>query len=121
MNVDADTLMHDGSGVEWPMVGAAGHARLSTMVAGYVAAALRTYALGDRVTWDAAVQIIPTPAGPRPMVLVYLSTPSAVLGELCGEIVLIEPQHVSADNVERNVSAAVERMRDARAAAAGAR
>jgi hypothetical protein len=77
------------------------------MLAGHVAAALRAHGLGDRITWDVTLQLVPTPAGPRPMAAVYIHTFSAVLGELCGEVVLIEPQHLSAENIERNVRAAL--------------
>lgn len=96
----------------------AAHTRLSTMVAGHVAASLRLHAPQDRVTWEVGIQLVPTPVGPRPMVLVYLTTPSAVLGELIGEVVLLEPQQLAPANVDRNVAGAVERMREQRSKAA---
>lgn len=100
------------------LVGTVGHSRLTSEAATQVQMALRQCAGGDRVTWDVALQLVPTPQGPRPMVLIYLTTPSAILGELCGEIVLMEPQHLNAVNVEQNVRAAVERVRTARSESA---
>jgi hypothetical protein len=116
--------MSDGAAAEpWVLppvesVGCIGHARLCTTVGVQVQSVLRGCALGERVSWDVALQLVPTPQGPRPMVMIYLTMPSAVLGELCGEVVLLEPQHLSDANVERNVRGAVERVREARSASA---
>lgn len=101
-----------------PLVGSVGHERLTGTAASYVSLALRHCAAGERITWDVAFQLVPTPTGPRPMVLIYLHTASAILGELCGEVVLIEPQQLNESNVERNVGAAVERIRQARSESA---
>ena len=99
------------------MAGTAGHTRLTIEVGSHVATALRGCALGERITWDVALQLVPGPQGPRPMVLVYLSTPSAVLGE----VVMVEPRNLTQANTERQVAAAVDRIRQARADAAEAK
>jgi hypothetical protein len=103
-----------------PMAGTAGHTRLTIEVGSHVATARRACALGERITWDVALQLMPGPQGPRPMVLVYLSTPSAVLGEVLGEMVMVEPRNLTQANTERQVAAAVDRIRQARADAARA-
>lgn len=98
------------------LAGTAGHHRL-TMGAGMdVASALRECASGERVMWDVMLQLVPTPEGPRPMLMIYMHIPAAVLGELCAEMVLIEPRFVTADNIGRNVRATMERLRKARTA-----
>jgi hypothetical protein len=97
-----------------PSVGCVGHSRFTTTAAVQVQAALRICAQGERISWDVALQLVPTPSGPRPMLLIYLAAPSAILGELCGEVVLIEPQNVNDFNIETNVRGAVERIRQAR-------
>lgn len=96
--------------------GTAGHHRMTMGAALDVAAALRECASGERVTWDVGLQLVPTPQGPRPMVMIYLQIPAAVIGELCAEIVMIEPKHVNPGNITRNMRGAMERLRQARAA-----
>lgn len=102
------------------LAGTAGHHRLTMGAAMDVANALRECANGERVTWDVGLQIIPTPDGPRPMVMIYLHIAAAVLGELCAEMVLIEPKHVTTANISRNVRATIERLRSARSASTAA-
>ena len=98
------------------LAGTAGHHRMTMGAAMDVANALRECASGERVTWDVVLQLVPTPQGPRPMVMIYLHIPAAVLGELCAEMVLIEPRYLTPDNVNRNVRGAMERLRQARTA-----
>ena len=93
------------------LAGTAGHSRFSALAAS-------TWALGERVSWDVAVQLVPTPQGPRPMLLVYLATPSALVGQLVGEPVLVEPQNVTWTHLNGKVRAAVERLRQGRSRSA---
>lgn len=102
------------------LAGTAGHQRLTMGASMDVAAALREHANGERVTWDVALQLVPTPQGPRPMLMIYLHIAAAVLGELCAEIVIIEPRYVTSENISRNVRATMERLRSARSASTAA-
>lgn len=92
------------------------HSRLSTLVGLWMESALRLYsALDEKITWDAGVQIAPSPNGPAPVVVLYLTVPSPILGEIIGELVMIDPQRLSEELVRLNVSGALDRMRKARA------
>lgn len=99
------------------------HTRLTDAARLFTVTALTRWARGERVTWDVALDLAPTPTGPAPVVVVYLHMPSAVLGEVVGELVLLQPNEVTSQNVDSLVGQAVERMRAGRSAdaAQGAR
>ena len=90
------------------------HAQLTEGARVHVIAALTRWARGERVTWDVALDLAPTPTGPAPVVVVYLHMPSAVLGEVVGELVLLQPNEITGQNVDTLLGQAIERMRAAR-------
>lgn len=91
------------------------HDRLTDTVNQHVANTLRTVALGERITWEAAFQLFPGPQGPQPVVAIYLQTPSPLIGQALIEVVLIEAPRVSGEAVAAGVTEAVGRMFAARA------
>lgn len=96
------------------------HALLSDLARGHVVAALVRHARGERLTWDVALTVVASPQGPQPLVLVYLHMPSAVLGEVVGELVFVPPAEITATNVDHLVGQAIGRMRATRSGTASA-
>lgn len=95
----------------------AGHERLTDTVNQHIANTLRTVALGERITWEAAFQLFPGPQGPQPVVAIYLQTPSPLIGQALIEVVLVEAPRASQETVAAGVTEAVGRMFAARAQA----
>lgn len=97
------------------------HQRLSEVAAVHVVGALAKHARGERLTWDVALDLMPTPTGPSPVVVLYLTLPNPLLGAgLFGELVIVEPKNVTLDGIDREVGAAVERLRRQRSASLAA-
>ncbi|GJF04945.1 hypothetical protein [Pseudonocardia sp. D17] len=94
------------------------HPRLLDAARLFVVTALTRWARGERVTWDIALDLAPTASGPAPVVVVYLHMPSAVLGDVVGELILLQPTEVTGPNVDNLVGQAVEKMRRSRSAEA---
>lgn len=94
------------------------HDRLTDTITGHVATALRTCALGERVTFDAALQLVQGPQGPAPVVAIYLQVPSPLLGQCLLEVVLIEAPQANQNSITQAVTEAVGRLFTARAQAA---
>lgn len=86
------------------------HTRLTDAARLFVVTALTRRARGERVTWDVTLDLAPTQTGPAPLVVVYLHIPSAVLGEVVGELILMQPMEVTGANVDALVGQALERM-----------
>lgn len=86
------------------------HGRLTDAARLFVVTALTRRARGERVTWDVTLDLAPTPNGASPLVVVYLHIPSAVLGEVVGELILLQPTEVTGELVDALVGQALERM-----------
>ena len=102
------------------LVSVAGHSRFTEQVAGWVREALRHSAMGERISWDVALQLMPTPQGALPVVLIYATTPSPVLGDLLGELSMIEPARCTQPQVDRVVGDAVGKLMASRRKASSA-
>lgn len=93
------------------------HDRLTDTVTQHIAAALRTCAFGERVTWETGLQLVQGPQGPAPVVAIYLQVPSPLLGQCLCEVVLIEAPQANEATITQTVTEAVGRLFAARAQA----
>lgn len=97
------------------VVAPAVHDRLTDTINQHVAATLRTTALGERVTWDAALQLANGPQGPAPIVAIYLQIPSPLIGQCLLELLIIEAPQANEATITQAVTEATARLFAARA------
>ena len=84
--------------------------RLTDKVGAWVEPALKTHALGERVTWE----LIPAPAqteqGVVLMLLLYLEIPGALVGSKIGDITHMPAHAVTQQSIDMDVKAALDRL-----------
>lgn len=88
---------------------------LSEKVANLVTDVLLSVAGTDRLGWDIALQLMPTPQGPQPAFLVLLQTPSPVLGSNLNHMVFLDVNDLSPLVVGNAIREGLEVMRQRRA------
>lgn len=92
--------------------------RIGEELAGWVAAVLGTYP--DQISWEIALQLLPTPQGMQPGFALLVRMPSPVLGETLAYLVLLDLGAVQAETtVAHHVRNAVEQLRQQRTALLG--
>lgn len=91
--------------------------RLSERITPWLADAIAVHALGERVTWDVALTVVPTEQGPTPMLMIYLEIPAAVLGEYHSHVSLMPPHGLTQLGIEQTVKAGVGQLLDVRSRA----
>lgn len=82
------------------------HVCVTTQVRAWVADALRSAALGDRVTYDVTFALTQSPAGPVPTVMVFLQIASAIIGQPLGHVFAL-PLHQATEATIRATVAEV--------------
>jgi hypothetical protein len=87
--------------------------RISDELAGWVRLAL---AGPDQISWDIALDLVPTQQGPAPGFLVLLRMPSPVLGQSLTHLLLVDLGGLTEPSVSHHVRAAVEQLRQQRSA-----
>lgn len=90
---------------------------LGTDVAEWVAGELAACALGDVVTWETSIGLMPDPntGQPVPVLIIYTAMPSlAVLGQVQADVNITALQEVNEPRVRTAVRSAVARIREAR-------
>lgn len=92
------------------------HVNVVDEVRTWVPPLLREYAMGERLQWDAAFQLVPTASGPQPVWVLYFAMPSPLVGQLLVEMVLVEPRALVPENVRVQIKGAVDRLHQARRA-----
>ena len=90
------------------------HARMSDDVVRWVEAALGGCATGERVAWEVALALLPTPQGPQPGFLLLLQMASPVIGQNINHTVACGLDVVNEQAISGVVREGVEALRRAR-------
>lgn len=92
------------------------HVNVTAELREWVVPLLREYAMGERLQWECAFQLVPTASGPQPVWVLYFAMPSPLVGQLLVEMVLVEPRAVTPENVRAQIKGAVDRLHQSRRA-----
>lgn len=87
---------------------------LSEKVANLVTDTLLGDVGNDRVGWDIALQLMPTPQGPQPAIMVLLQMSSPVLGQNLNHMVFIDVNDLSSPGIVGSIKEGLEVLRTRR-------
>lgn len=96
--------------------GGTSHTRVTNQVAGWVSTSLARQAPLEDVLWDCSLQLVPTPQGPQPVMVVLLQMPAPILGQVMVQLVMVQWTDLSAEHFDTAVTQGVELLRQQRAA-----